>query len=128
MAIDVLSHANTAPIIVGDVGEMSDLQGVGSEGGAFHLVMAGPNGTHNVPLSPGANENFSTAKHMLLVCISGDQITTARRVSISNLNDGHDLSAEQRRDLAKGLSLPSREFRSAALAEFRESNPELVAA
>ncbi len=130
MSIDVLSHADTAPIIVGDAEDMSDLQGVGSEAGTFHLVMNGPNGAHHVPLSPEASQNFGTAQHLLLVSLQGNEIATARRVSMGNLGNGQELSSSQCHDLAQGLSLAEqpRDFRTAALAEFRRNHPDLAAA
>lgn len=129
MGIDVLSQEHTSPIIVGDEAEMIDLESVGTDGdGRFHLVMAGK----PVPLSPEASTNFATAKHLLLVNVTPtDEISSARKVRIDNLSDGHDLTSDQRRHLAAALTLGGgspRQFRTAALAEFSSSYPDIAAA
>lgn len=129
MTIDVLSQEKTNPIIVGDEEEMTDLESVSIDAnGRFHLVMSGK----PVSLSPEASTNFATAKHLLLVNINtADEISSARKVRIDNLSDGHDLSPDQCRDLAAALSLGSgspRQFRTAALAKFSSSYPDIAAA
>lgn len=127
--IDVLSDGETVPIIVGDDAEMSELQGVNRDPeGRFHLVLNG----QQVALSEPASENFRTAKHLLLVRVTpGDEIATARKVRIDRLDDGQDLSADQRHALAKALTLSGgspREFSNNALDDFRRTYPDLVAA
>ena len=128
MAIDVLSDPGSAPIIVGDVADMSDLQAVTHDAeGRFHLRLNG----HEVALSLPASDNFRTAANLLLVSVAGDQVSGARRVRIDNLDAGEDLSADQCAALAKALSLgvgSPGEFQTEALAEFRRMNPELAAA
>lgn len=128
MTIDVLSYAGFTPIIVGDSVDMTDLQAVGrDEDSHFHLVMDG----QKVPLSSEANINFATAKHLLVVSLSpSDQITAARKVRLDDLDDGQELSADQRDALAKALSLgqgSERKFYTEALAEFRRTYPDLAA-
>ena len=129
MAIDVLSDPGSAPIIVGDESDMLDLQGVSSDPeGQYHLLMNG----QIVALSSPASENFRTAKHLLLVNVTGEKVVSARKVRIDNLDDGRNLSDDQCRALAKALTLSagaaSREFFTEALAEFRRTYPELAAA
>ena len=129
MAIDVLSDPGTAPIIVGDAADMSDLQAVTSDSeGRFHLRLDG----YEVALSSPASDNFRLAKHLLLVSLDGDQVLAARRVRLDNIEDGKDLSADQCEALAKALTLTSdpesREFYNAAIADFKSRYPDLAAA
>ena len=129
MAIDVLSDGTCAPIIVGDDADMSELEGVSTDdGGRFHLSING----QQVALSAPASKNFVNAKHILLVKLGpSEEIVAAHRVRIDNLLDGQDLSEDQRRAIAKALSLQSgspRAFHTVALEEFRHTYPELNAA
>ena len=128
MAIDVLSDQDSAPIIVGDVVDMSDLQGITCDPeGCFYLHLNG----QKVALSAPASENFRMAGKLLLVSISEGQISKARKVRIDNLDAGEDLTADQREALTRALSLgvqAPRQFQTEALAEFRRTNPELTAA
>lgn len=129
MAIDVLSEPGSAPIIVGDELDMSELQGIGSNSkGRFHLLMDG----QEVTLSEPASENFRTTRHVLLVNIEGQKVIRARRVRMDNLADGCELSADQCEALAKALTLTSdaasREFYNAAIAAFKSRYPDIAAA
>ena len=129
MAIDVLSRPDSVPIIVGDESEVSAIRRVTSTpDGAMWLFLEG----QEIALSDPASENLRTASHLLLVGITdAENITTARRVKIDNIESGEDLSRDQRRALSKALSLDAGapgEFYTEALAEFWRTYPELSAA
>ena len=129
MSIDVLSDPGTAPIIVGDEPDMSDLQGVGTDDkGQYHLLMNG----RQVALSAPASENFRMAEHLLLVNLAGEKVASARRVRMDDFNDSQVLSESQCNALAEALTLTSdpasREFYNDAIASFKNNYPDLAAA
>jgi hypothetical protein len=106
MAIDVLSRENCIPIVVGDEADMADVVGVGTAGGAAHLIMTNEDGkTHKVALSPQAAKNFATSEYVLLVSLTPeDEIASAYKMPINDPDKPMEaLDEPQIKELAEAL-------------------------
>lgn len=107
MAIDVLSAADTTPIVVGDEEDIANLVAVDPPGQTepAYLVLRNPEGgITRVALSDEASDNFLGMSHITVVALSPtDEISFAMLLPCGNKGAGRRLEEREIKAIAELL-------------------------